>query len=110
PAPSAPRPAAAGRRCATWSGARLTLPERCPYGESRRRPEGARISQSGRYSAQMDASAQAAAFDWETQPECVADVPFEIKEALAEGHFEPDRPPSEREEFSADAPAPLLLC
>jgi hypothetical protein len=57
----------------------------------------------------MDASAQAAAFDWETQPECVADVPFEIKEALAEGHFEPDRPPSEREEFSAAAAAPRIL-
>ena len=44
------------------------------------------------------------AFDLEQQPECVADVPFEIKEELAEGHFEPDRPPGERG-LTADATA-----
>ena len=44
------------------------------------------------------------AFDREQQPECVADVPFEVKEELAEGHFEPDRPPGERD-VSATATA-----
>jgi hypothetical protein len=44
----------------------------------------------------MDARGRAAAFELEQQPECVADVPFEIKEELAEGHVEPDRPPGER--------------
>ena len=44
------------------------------------------------------------AFDLEQQPECVADVPFEVKEELAEGHFEPDRPPGQRG-LTADATA-----
>jgi hypothetical protein len=52
----------------------------------------------------MDAGAAAQAFDQEHQPECAADVPFEIKEALAEGHFEPDRPPGERD-LTADVAA-----
>ena len=58
----------------------------------------------GRYSAGMDARGRAAAWDLEQQPECVADVPFEIKEELAEGHVEPDRPPGERG-LTADATA-----
>ena len=52
----------------------------------------------------MDARGRAEAFDLELQPECVADVPFEIKEELAEGHVEPDRPPGERG-LTADATA-----
>ena len=44
----------------------------------------------------MDAQARADAWDREHRPECAADVPLQIKEDLAEGHFEPDRPPGER--------------
>lgn len=53
------------------------------------------------------------AFDLEQQPECVADVPFEVKEELAEGHFEPDRPRGERgvsaTASAAAAAAPRIL-
>jgi len=41
----------------------------------------------------MDAKARAETWDREHRPECVADVPLKIKQDLAEGHFEPDRPP-----------------
>jgi N-acetylmuramoyl-L-alanine amidase len=44
----------------------------------------------------MDAKARAAAWELQQPPECVADVPLQIKEDLAEGHFEPDRPPGQR--------------
>jgi hypothetical protein len=44
----------------------------------------------------MDAQARADAWDREHRPECAADVPLQIKEDLAEGHFEPDRPRGER--------------
>jgi hypothetical protein len=44
----------------------------------------------------MDARERAAAWDQEHRPECVADVPLQIKEDLAEGHVEPDRPVGQR--------------
>jgi hypothetical protein len=44
----------------------------------------------------MDARARAETWDREHRPECVADVPFEIKQELAEGRLEPDRPPGQR--------------
>ena len=44
----------------------------------------------------MDARDRASAWDREHRPECAADVPLQIKEDLAEGHFEPDRPPGQR--------------
>jgi hypothetical protein len=44
----------------------------------------------------MDTRERATAWDQEHRPECVADVPLQIKEALAEGHFEPDRPVGQR--------------
>jgi hypothetical protein len=40
----------------------------------------------------MDARERAAAWDREHLPECLADVPLQIKEDLVEGHVEPDRP------------------
>jgi hypothetical protein len=53
----------------------------------------------------MDARDRADALDRELRPECVADVPLQIKEDLAEGHFEPDRPPGERGPVGADVAA-----
>jgi hypothetical protein len=53
----------------------------------------------------MDARARAAAWDQEHRPECAADVPLQIKEDLAEGHFEPDRPPGQRGLVDADVAA-----
>jgi hypothetical protein len=51
----------------------------------------------------MDAKARAAAWDREHRPECVADVPLQIKQDLAEGQVEPDRPPGERGQVSVAA-------
>ena len=59
----------------------------------------------GRYSAWMDARDRAAAWDREHRPECAADVPLQIKEDLAEGHFEPDRPLGQRGLVGADVAA-----
>jgi len=54
----------------------------------------------------MDARERAAAWDQEHRPECVADVPLQIKEDLAEGHVEPDRPVGQRGPLAgADAAA-----
>ena len=53
----------------------------------------------------MDAQARVAAWDQEHRPECAADVPLQIKEELAEGHFEPDRPPGQRGLVDADVAA-----
>src|SRR4029450_6660414 len=66
------------------------------------------LSAVGRYSAQMNARERAEAWDREHRPECVADVPLEIKEDLVEGLVEPDRPPgqgAEAESPAAVAPA-----
>jgi hypothetical protein len=49
----------------------------------------------------MDARERATAWDQAHRPECVADVPLQIKVALAEGHFEPDRPVGRRDPGSA---------
>ena len=57
----------------------------------------------------MDAQVRATAWDREHRPECVADVPLQIKEDLAEGHFEPDRPPGQRGLVSAAAAARILV-
>ena len=51
----------------------------------------------------MDAKERAAAWDREHRPECVADVPLKIKQDLAEGHFEPDRPPGSHGEVGTAA-------
>jgi hypothetical protein len=51
----------------------------------------------------MDAKTRAEAWDREHRPECVADVPLKIKQDLAEGHFEPDRPPGTRGAVSTAA-------
>jgi hypothetical protein len=54
----------------------------------------------------MDARERAAAWDREHRPECAADVPLQIKEDLAEGHVEPDRPVGQRGPLAgADASA-----
>jgi N-acetylmuramoyl-L-alanine amidase len=57
----------------------------------------------------MDARARATAFDREQRPECVADVPLQIKEELAEGHAEPDRPPGDRARLEVAAAAARIL-
>jgi N-acetylmuramoyl-L-alanine amidase len=58
----------------------------------------------------MDARDRADALDRELRPECVADVPLQIKVDLAEGHFEPDRPPGQRGLLEvAAAPARILV-
>jgi hypothetical protein len=58
----------------------------------------------------MDARERAAAWDREHRPECVADVPLQIKEDLAEGHVEPDRPVGQRGlEAAAVAAAARIL-
>jgi hypothetical protein len=59
----------------------------------------------------MDARERAAAWDREHRPECVADVPLQIKEDLAEGHVEPDRPVGRRglEAAAAAAAARILV-
>jgi hypothetical protein len=59
----------------------------------------------------MDARERAAAWDREHRPECVADVPLQIKEDLAEGHVEPDRPVGQRglEATAAAAAAARIL-
>jgi N-acetylmuramoyl-L-alanine amidase len=44
----------------------------------------------------MDARERATAWDRQHRPECVADVPLQIKEALVEGHLEPNRPVGQR--------------
>lgn len=51
----------------------------------------------------MDAMARAEVWDREHRPECVADVPLKIKQDLAEGHFEPDRPPGSHGEVGTAA-------
>ena len=57
----------------------------------------------------MDARARATAWDREHRPECAADVPLKIKEDLAEGHFEPDRPVGKRGLVGAAAAAARIL-
>ena len=58
----------------------------------------------------MDARERAAAWDREHRPECVADVPLQIKEDLAEGHVEPDRLVGRRDlEVAAAAAAARIL-
>jgi N-acetylmuramoyl-L-alanine amidase len=58
----------------------------------------------------MDARERAAAWDGEHRPECVADVPLQIKEDLVEGHVEPDRPVGQRGlEVAATAAAARIL-
>jgi hypothetical protein len=55
------------------------------------------------------ARARAEAFDREHRPECIADVPFQIKQDLAEGHFEPDRPRGQRGPAAVEAAAARIL-
>jgi N-acetylmuramoyl-L-alanine amidase len=57
----------------------------------------------------MDARERAAAWDREHRPECVADVPLQIKQDLAEGHVEPDRPVGQRGPQVAAAAARILV-
>ena len=57
----------------------------------------------------MDARERAAAWDREHRPECVADVPLQIKVDLAEGHVEPDRPVGQRGLEAAAAAAARIL-
>jgi hypothetical protein len=53
----------------------------------------------------MDARERATAWDREHRPECVAEVPLQIKEDLAEGYLEPDRPVGQRGPGAADVTA-----
>ena len=85
----APATARSGRRPGRRRGGWWAVPSSDLLGS--RLLERTLTSHSGRYSAGMDARGRAVAWDLEQQPECVADVPFEIKEELAEGHVEPDR-------------------
>jgi hypothetical protein len=59
----------------------------------------------------MDARERAAAWDREHRPECLADVPPQIKEDLVEAHVEPDRPVGQRGPAATDvaAAAPRIL-